>query len=174
MKKLTIPKLLLEVQFAGTISSNVFEYASAVWDNCTRHDRLALERAKLSIVRSILRCPWRTSWNWKVLKKIHWPTLAWHRRRYKLMLLWDLLHGRAPSSLDKRIPKPVSDRWNFALRNASSIETPLCRTSHRSNSFLPASHAIFNSLHLSVLSCTSRSIFFAELNKHFSISYSSI
>ena len=61
-----------------------FEYASAVWDNCTQQDRLALERAQLSIARSILRCPRRTSHNWEVLKKIDWPTLAWRRRRYKL------------------------------------------------------------------------------------------
>ena len=147
-----------------------FEYASAVWDNCTQQDRLALERAQLSIARSILRCPRRTSHNWEVLKKIDWPTLAWRRRRYKLMLLWDLLHGQGPPNLVKHIPKPVSDRCNFALRNACSIETPLCRTSHRyrSSSFLPASIALFNSLPLSVLSCTSRSMFFTELNKHFS------
>ena len=145
-----------------------FEYASAVWENCTQQDRLALERAQLSIARSILRCPRRTSHNWEVLKKIDWPTLSWRRRRYKLMLLWDLLHGRGPPNLVKHIPKPVSDRCNFALRNACSIETPLCRTSHRSNSFLPASIALFNSLPLSVLSCTSRSMFFTELNKHFS------
>ena len=101
-------------------------------------------------------------------KKIDWPTSAWRRRRYKLMLLWDLLHGRGPPNLVKHIPKPVSDRCNFALRNACSIETALCRTSHRSSSFLPASIALFNSLPLSVLSCTSRSMFFTELNKHFS------
>ena len=145
-----------------------FEYASAVWDNCTQQDRLALERAQLSIARSILRCPRRTSHSWEVLKKIDWPTLAWRRCRYKLMLLWDLLHGRGPPNLVKHIPKPVSDRCNFALRNACSIETPLCRTSHRSSSFLPASIALLNSLPLSVLSCTSRSMFFTELNKHFS------
>ena len=145
-----------------------FEYASAVWDNCTQQDRLALERAQLSIARSILRCPRRTSHNWEVLKKIDWPTLAWRRRRYKLMLLWDLLHGWGPPNLVKHIPKAVSDRCNFALRNASSIETPLCRTSHRSSSFLPASIALLNSLPMSVLSCTSRYMFFTELNKHFS------
>ena len=123
-----------------------FEYASAVWDNCTQQDCLALERAQLSIARSILRSPRRTCHNREVLKKIDWPTLAWRRGRYKVMLLWDLLHGRGPPNLVKHIPKPVSDRCNFALRNASSIETPLCRTSHRSSSFLPASIALFNSL----------------------------
>ena len=79
-----------------------FQYASAVWDNCTQQDHLALERAQLSIARSILHCPRRTSHNWEVLKKIVWPTLVWRRRRYKLMLLWHLLHGRVHQVLLNR------------------------------------------------------------------------
>ena len=35
----------------------VLEYASALWDGCLRHDRIALERVQLAIARSVLRCP---------------------------------------------------------------------------------------------------------------------
>ena len=143
------------------------EYASAVWDSCTKQDCLALERAQLSIARSVLCCSRRAHHNWEVLEKIGWPTLAWRRRRTKLLLLWDLLHGRGPPSLANHVSKPLSDRCTFTFRNGSSLELPLCKTQHRLNSFLPATIASYNSLPPPVISCTSRSLFLDALDEHF-------
>ena len=105
------------------------EYASAVWDGCTRNDRLALERVQLAIARSILSCSRRDYHNSDVLRMIGWPTLAWRRRRQKLLVLWDLVHNRGPSELASKLPKRASERAAYSFRN-SSFAFPLCRTSH--------------------------------------------
>ena len=62
------------------------EYASPVWDACTKQDAVCLERAQLSVARAVLGCTRQTMHNAEVLRRIGWPTLAWRRRNYKLML----------------------------------------------------------------------------------------
>ena len=64
----------------------VLEYAGPVWDCCTLEDCLRVERLQLSVARAILRASRRTKSNVSVLAEIGWPTLAWRRRRYKLLL----------------------------------------------------------------------------------------
>ena len=78
----------------------VFEYAAPVWDACSQHDTIAMERFQLSIARAILHVRRRQTHNVDVLATIGWPlaTLAWRRRRQKLSLLWDLLRWSSLSA----------------------------------------------------------------------------
>ena len=143
------------------------EYASALWDGCLRRDRIALERVQLAIARSVLRCPRQDRHNWEVLRQIGWPTLAWRRRRNKLLFLWDLLNKQGPPDLASDIPKLASERTDYSLRGPS-LAFPRCLTSQRLKSFLPASIELFNSLPASVSSSSSRSSFLFALDRHFS------
>ena len=86
-----------------------------------------------------------------VLATIGWPTLAWRRRRQKLSLLWDLLHGGGPPSLRSQVPSPVSSRCSYSFRNPLTLSLPSCRISRRLKSSLPSSVALFNSLPISSL-----------------------
>ena len=52
------------------------EYASPVWDACSRADSLSLERVQLSIARAVLRGGRRDLSNVSVLSLIGWPTLV--------------------------------------------------------------------------------------------------
>ena len=74
----------------------VLEYAGPVWDSYKKADSLRLERVQLSIAKSILRSDCRSTANISVLESIGWSTLSWTRRRFKLLLLWKLLHGEGP------------------------------------------------------------------------------
>ena len=55
----------------------VFEYAAPVWDACSQHDTIAMERFHLSIARAILHVRHRQTHSFDVLATIGWPTLAW-------------------------------------------------------------------------------------------------
>ncbi len=143
------------------------EYAGPVWDACSHRDAMAAERLQLAVARCILRCSRRDVHNVDVLTRINWPTLAWRRRRFKLLLLWDLLHNRGPPSLQAQVPQTASSRMSYSLRNKMSIAFPVCQSSRRLNGFLPSSIALFNSLPSSLSSSSTRSSFLRSLDCHF-------
>ena len=98
-----------------TIARPTLEHACAVWANCPRSDMIALERIQLSFVRAILHLPPRTCPNRSVLSLVGWPTLAWRRRRYQLLLFWRLYHGEGPPSLQASLPASISDRCSYSF-----------------------------------------------------------
>ena len=142
------------------------EYAAPAWDSCSKHDAMSLERVQLSVARAILRISRRSCHNTDVLRKIGWPTLAWRRRRQKLLLLWDLLQGSGPPNLRDQI-SPASTRTQYCLRNPLSLAAPHCRTVHRLKSFLPSTVTLFNSLPSPAVSCSSKSSFKHAIDLHF-------
>ena len=145
----------------------VLEYAVPVWDACSQHDTIAMEHFQLSIARAILHVRRRQTHNVDVLATICWPTLAWRCRRQKLSSLWDLLHGGGPPSLHSQVPSPVSSRCSYSFRNPLTLSLPSCRTSRRWKSFLPSSVALFNSLPISVVCCSSMRSFLLAVDKFF-------
>ena len=147
-----------------TLVRPVLENAGPVWDACTRTDSLRLERAQLSIARAILRASRQSLSNRDVLTRISWPTLAWRRRRYKLVLFWQLTKGQGPPPL--AVPACVSTRASQTLRNRTT-EMRLCRSELRRRSFLPSCITLWNSLPLSITSCSSSSSFLSSLDSHF-------
>ena len=146
----------------------VLEYASPVWDGCSKADAMTLERVQLSVARAILRCSRLSTSNSNVLREIDWPTLAWRRRRFKLLLLWQLLHSGGPPSLRDHIPPMAAVRSSYSLRNQCSIAFPLCSTSRYLRSFLPSSISLWNLLPPSVSSCSSSYSFLRAVDAHFS------
>ena len=104
----------------------------------------------------------RTSVPWPL-----WPSLAWRRRRFKLLLLWDLLHGVGPPILHEQVPPTVSSRSPYPLPNYLSISLPTCHSSRYSKSFLVSAISLYNSLPQSVSSCSSKISFEQALDRHF-------
>ena len=148
-----------------TVVRPILEYASPVWDSCTKADALALERLQLSVARAIVKKGRRVASNSVVLEMIGWPTLAWRRRRLKLVLLWKLMHGHGPPALRAQLPTCLSVLAKQSLRR-DTLAMPLCRTQRRLQSFLPSTVALWNSLPSTVLSCTSVSSFLVSLDSH--------
>ncbi len=146
----------------------VFEYASPVWESCGKSLAISLERAQLAVARAILRYSRKKHSNREVLNAIGWPTLAWRRRRYKLLLFWRLLNGEGPPTLRKRIPAFASERANYSFRKAKSVSFPWCSTSRRLHSFIPSAILLWNSLPSSVTDAVSSCSFLSQLDRHFS------
>ena len=142
------------------------EYAVPAWDSCSKHDAMSLERVQLSVARAILHISRRSCHNTDVLRKIGWPTLAWRRRRQKLLQLWDLLQGSGAPILRDQV-SPASTRTQYCLRNPLSLAAPHCRTVHRLKSFLPSTETLFNSLPSSAVSCSSKRSFKHAIDLHF-------
>ena len=127
-----------------------------------------MERVQLAVARAVLQASRRNHLNADVLSKIGWPSVAWRRRRYKILMLWDLLHGGGPSSLRDQVPSSVSSWSHYSFRDPRSLSFPACLTSRRLKSFLSSTIALFNSLPSSVFSCSSKSGFTHALDRHFS------
>ena len=121
-------------------------------------------RARSIVDCAYLRASRQSLSNRDVLTKIGWPTLAWRRRRYKLFLFWQLTKGQGPPPL--AVPACVSTRASQTLRKRT-IEMPLCRLELRRRSFLPSCITLWNSLPLSITSCSSSSSFLSSLDSHF-------
>ena len=83
--------------------------------------------------------------------------LAWRRRRSKLLLFWQLVHGLGPSCLQDKLSS-ASSRCKYCLRNPKSMEVPLCSTSAHLSSFLPSCSILWNTLPASVTSSSSNSL----------------
>ena len=135
---------------------------------CLSHSyAIALKRTQLSIARAVLELSPRDHSNISVLEAIGWPSLAWRRCRYKLLLLWDLFHGSGPPILHEQIPPTVSSRSPYPLRNSLSISLPTCHSSRYSKSFLFSAISLNNSLPQSVSSCSSKHSFVQASDRHF-------
>ena len=176
-KQLFILRRLARRTFASSFVSAVYkgmvrpmlEYASVVWEPTKNSTLVALERSQLSIARAITRLPRRRNSNEAVLAKIGWPTLAWRRRRYKLLLVWRLVNGEGPPSLSSFFSLPLSSRSHYSLRNPHSLPQVLCHSSHRLKDFLPSAIALWNRLPSCICFCKSSRSFLAELDNHFSV-----
>ena len=146
----------------------VLAYAGPWWDSCTKADCSAVQRVQLSVARAILRCSRHSASNVDVLSIIGWPTLAWRRRRFKLLLLWHLLHGGGPPSLQEELHhQTAAARSSYSLRNQLVIAFPRCNSSHRRHAFLPSVIAVWNSLPSTVSSSATPSSFLRALDNHF-------
>ena len=145
-KQLFILRRLARRPFASSFVSAVYkEWFAPCWSmppwfgsRPKNSTLVALERSQLSIARAITRLPRRRHSNEAVLAKIGWPTLAWRRRRYKLLLVWRLVNGEGPPSLSSFFSLPLSSRSHYSLRNPHSLPQVLCHSSHRLKDFLPS------------------------------------
>ena len=157
---------LVSIMYKGLVRP-ILEYAAVVWDACPKSDVIALERLQLSVARTILRLSRRSTSNIDVLRAIGWPTLAWRRRRLKLLCLWRLMHGDGPPALRARLPSSASARTDYSFRNPKFLAFPVCNKSRRLASFLPSTVLLWNSLPPLVISTSSSSAFLRHLDIHF-------
>ena len=102
-----------------------------------------------------------------LLRSLDRPSLAWRRRRAKVIYFWSLMNSRGPPNLSKCIPNAISDRCSYQLRNSKSVQFPLCSSAARLSSFIPSSIALWNSLPVNVSSESSLSSFTSSLDSHF-------
>ena len=157
--------MLVKRLYVGLVRQ-VLEYAGPVWDSCTKAQAMSLGRLQLSVARAVLRIRRCLRSNRKVLEDVGWPTLAWTRRRLKLLMLWRLLRGEGPPCLAEHLPQTVAQRSSRWLRNPNSLAFPYC-SSKRRQSFLPSSIGLWKNLPASVTSSSTSSSFLASLDRFY-------
>ena len=78
------------------------EYASIVWDGCSARDIVKLEKVQLSVARIVTGLPILTS---RESINTGWQTLQNRRYGAKMVTMFNIHNGGAPSYLNGIIPK---------------------------------------------------------------------
>ena len=120
------------------------EYASHIWDNCSKKDSDKLEQFQLEIARTVTGARRGTSRE-MLYNELKWERLSSRRENVKLVNMHKIVHDNAPTYLCNLIPKDIeTNRYN--LRNQGNIKIPRTRTETFKKSFIPSATNLWNNL----------------------------
>ena len=142
----------------------VIEYCDVIFDNCTIRAALALENVQR---RAALACTgaYKHTSNDRLLLELNWIPLRQRRTNHKLVILYKIIHGLAPSYLTAILPRPRDAGYRLRSFNNMSLPTPSARLSCVRNSFLNSSIKSWNSLDKIIRSSPSYFSFKSKLLK---------
>ena len=105
----------------------------------------------------------------KLYENTGWETLQSRRNKQKLQKFYKMVHGLAPSYLNKLVPPLLQENSQYSPTNAINIQTLQCNANLFYNSFLPSAVRGWNSLSDDLRNTPSFSVFksklYAERNK---------
>ena len=120
------------------------EYASQVWDNCSKKDSDKLEQFQTQIARTVTGARKGTSRD-LIYSDLQWETLSSRREKVKILNMHKIVNNNAPSYLCNLIPRETEpNRYN--LRNPNTIKIPKTRTETFRTSFIPSGIKLWNRL----------------------------
>ena len=122
-----------------------FDYADALWDNCTIALSEMLENINLEAIRTITGSVRGTSHH-KLYKESGLIPLQERRRRHKLVLFFKMVKGLTPNYISNYIPPLITDINPYHRRNILNRYLPKCRTELYKQSFFPSTSAAWNDL----------------------------
>ena len=155
--KYIIDRKSLEIIYVSFIRP-ILEYSNAIWDNCTEHEKLNLEKIQNEAARISTGCTKLVSLR-DLYKETGWDTLDTRRKNHKLMLFYKMSNNLTPSYLSSLVPALVNESSNYNLRNANDFRPLQTRTQLYSNSFLPSTIREWNNLS-DTIRCSSSSFSF--------------
>ena len=94
-----------------------------------------------------------------------WELLSARRKRRKLQLFYNIVNKNTPNYLCTLIPPTIQRTSVYPLRNGNDIILPFCRLSSTSNSFIPSTIKLWNSLKNNIRNVDTLSKFKSELKK---------
>ena len=103
----------------------VLEYASVVWDNCTKREKENLEKIQIEAARIVTGITRSASIN-NIYKEIGWLTLENRRKYQKLILIYKIINGLTPDYLHEIFPRNVRTRTIYSSRNIHQIDSIAC------------------------------------------------
>ena len=104
------------------------EYASHVWDNCSKQDAEQLEKFQLNIARTVTGARKGTSHE-LLYNETSWPTLSERRSWNKLSNFAKIVNKETPEYLQMLLPDKVGDRRPTS-RNANDYKLVKTRTEY--------------------------------------------
>jgi hypothetical protein len=139
--KYTLDRKSLETIYFSFIRPKL-EYASHIWDNCSQHDSLELEKFQINIARIVTGARKGTSHE-LLYNETNWCTLAERRQSSKLKCFIKIVNNEAPSYLGGLLPPKIGLN-RPASRNAEHFCIPKCRTQTYQSSFIPSAIKMWN------------------------------
>lgn len=123
----------------------LLEYAAVVWDSCTELDKNRLEQLQFEAARVVTGLTRSVSIN-NLIEEIGWISLNDRRKLQKLVIMYKLKNGLLPEHFSTIFPRVVGEENNYNLRNADNFIVMARRTALFSNSFVPSSVDLWNTL----------------------------
>ena len=146
------------------------EYASVVFDGCSKANELLLERVQYRAAMVCTGAKHRTE-SGKFLQDLAWDPLKKRRMQAKLILFFRIKHSIAPGYLCERLTQSVDlpRDSGYSLRNNNLNDCSIAsRLKLYESSFLPSTLNAWNKLPDHVKSCTTVNKFKNELAKYLS------
>ena len=141
----------------------ILEYANVIWDNCSQACNEKLERVQHAAARVVTGATQSVSLD-LLYRELKWESLSDRRKKHKLVLMYKIQNGLAPSYLLDRIP-PIHDS-GFQTRHAQDFTPIICSSEQRKKSFFPSTVISWPSLDLQTRNSNSISAFKRNLNKN--------
>ena len=123
----------------------ILEYASAVWDGCTKNESDTLEKLQNEAARIVTGLTRSVSLN-NLYKECCWESLKDRRERQKLLFMYKVNNNMTPSYINDLVPPPVGDLSEYNLRDSQNISSITARTTLFQKSCLPSSINLWNSV----------------------------
>jgi hypothetical protein len=161
--KFILDRKSLEIIYT-TFIRPVLEYADVIWDNCTKGEKTELDKIQNEAARIVTGASKLISLN-NLYRETGWESLETRRNNHKLALFYKMHNGIAPPYLSSLVPQHVGDTSLYPLRNADHVKNIPCRTKLFSESFLPSTIQLWNSLPSETRSCNTVSSFKQLISK---------
>ena len=142
--KFKLPRLTLEILYKSLVRSKM-EYANVVWDGCTIGESDLLESVQYDAAK-LISGAMKGTHRESVLIDCGLHTLNNRRKIHKLLLLYKMVKGLAPSYLSDLCPVYVSQRTTYRLRTRNDLSLPFIRTEKAKKSFLYSTVFLWNNL----------------------------
>ena len=142
----------------------LFEYACELCDNCGIGNSQKLEQLQLEAA-TIVTGLTIFSKTEIVYRETGWELLSARRKRRKLQLFFNIVNKNTPNYLCTLIPLTIKRPSVYPLRNGNDIILPFCRLSSHSDSFIPSTIKMWNSLNNNIRNVDTLSKFKSELKK---------
>ena len=136
----------------------VLEYADVVWDGCSLQNCNRLEKVQCEVARIVTGLTRSVSLD-LLYKEVGWVPLSQRRKESKLITLFKIKNGFAPSYLYDLLPPLVGYEMQYQLRNRLDFSEPLCRLEIYKKSFIPSAVSLWNCLPIHIRNQTELNTF---------------
>ena len=134
-----------------------------MFDNCSIHEKLELERIQQEAARIVTGATKLISID-KLMCEVGWESLEKRRHKHKLIMFYKMKNNLTPAYLSDLVPPLVGDENRYHLRNADHIQNIRTRTDSYYRSFLPSVIREYNQLSEQIRQATSLTSFKRLLN----------
>jgi hypothetical protein len=141
--KFRLDRPSLERIYLGFIRP-ILEYGDIVWDSPL--DVLnPLDMVQKNAARIVVGATARSSTQ-GLANETAWEPLSNRREFHRLLLMFKILNGKAPTYLEELVPNTIGTRTQYMLRNRGDLDPPVTRLNVLANSFIPKTVASWNKL----------------------------